>query len=67
MEYNILKSIQIVWKRHLTNQRYFYHYIGEKLILLRVNNFPDEPLYTLINNLEIIDMDDKPGKWELEL
>jgi hypothetical protein len=31
-----------------------------------MNNFPDEILYTVINGLEIIDIEDKPENWELE-
>jgi hypothetical protein len=67
MENKMLLTVKIIWKRHSSNERYFYHYEGEKLILLRVNNFPDEPLYTLINGLDILDMEDKPNDWILEL
>ncbi|WP_313531983.1 hypothetical protein [Sphingobacterium multivorum] len=38
----------------------------DKLILLRMNNFPEEPLYTLINGLDITDLEDKPTGWNLE-
>jgi hypothetical protein len=33
--------------------------------LLRLNNFPEEPLLTLIFGLEIIDIEDVPEKWKV--
>lgn len=45
----------------------FYHEHDKKIFLLRINNFPDEILYTVINGLEINDLEDKPVNWELEM
>ncbi|MBS1537049.1 MAG: hypothetical protein JST20_04810 [Bacteroidetes bacterium] len=32
---------------------------------LRMNNFPDEPLWTLFYKEDNIDFDDKPPKWSI--
>jgi len=31
-----------------------------------MNNFPDEPLYTIIDGLDIFDREDKPDGWALQ-
>lgn len=33
---------------------------------LRMNNFPEEPLWTLFYKNESIDFDDTPNKWEIK-
>jgi hypothetical protein len=62
-----LKTENVVWKRHSDNERYFYVEKDDKIILLRMNNFPDEPLYTLINGLDILDIEDKPNNWVISI
>jgi hypothetical protein len=62
---NLLKT-KVKWKKHETSSRFFYHKNNDQIFLLRINDFPDEPLYTVISDLEIEDMDDKPTEWELE-
>lgn len=56
----------IFWKKHPEIGYYYYNEEYDKLILLRMNNFPEEPLYTLINGLDITDLEDKPTGWNLE-
>ena len=34
-------------------------------IALRMNNFPEEPLYTLTTNAQSLDIDDAPPDWEI--
>jgi len=63
MRHNNLQEQSIFWRSHPENERYFYHHENGELILLRINNFPEEPLYTLINGLKITDMDEKPENW----
>lgn len=53
----------IYWQNHEMNHRYFFAYADGVLLLLRMNDFPDEPLLTLINGLEIMDIDDVPPDW----
>jgi len=62
----ILWKEKIFWKKHPLNSRYFYFEDDKKIILLRINDFPDEPLYTLIDGLDISDIEDKPDGWVLE-
>lgn len=66
MENKNLMLLDIFWKKHPHNERYYYLKENNKIILLRINNFPDEPLYTLINELDIMDIEDKPVGWSLE-
>ncbi|MGJ1226294.1 hypothetical protein [Sphingobacterium siyangense] len=61
-----LISSTIFWKKHLEIGYYYYNKEYDKLILLRMNNFPEEPLFTLINGLDITDLEDKPIGWNLE-
>ncbi|OJZ06257.1 hypothetical protein [Sphingobacterium sp. 40-24] len=61
-----LISSTIFWKKHPDIDYYYYNEEYDKLILLRMNNFPEEPLYTLINGLDITDLEDKPTGWNLE-
>ncbi|MGE8429447.1 MAG: hypothetical protein ACN6O7_16315 [Sphingobacterium sp.] len=60
-----LISSTIFWKKHPEIGYYYYNEEYDKLILLRMNNFPEEPLYTLINGLDITDLEDKPTGWNL--
>jgi len=62
---NLLKT-KVKWKKHKVSSRFFYHQSNDQISLLRINDFPDEPLFTVISGLEIKDMDDKPLEWKLE-
>ncbi|MBL0200726.1 MAG: hypothetical protein IPP81_11455 [Chitinophagaceae bacterium] len=53
----------IIWQRHQSNNKYFYAYYNNELLLLRLNNFPDEPLLTFIRELNITDLDEPPLNW----
>jgi hypothetical protein len=61
----LMKS-KIVWKIHPNNIKYFYVEFEKRIILLRLNNFPDEPLLTIIDGFEVIDIEERPSVWELE-
>ena len=67
MKNNKLFQQKILWQKHLSNKKFFFYYEDENLILLRINNFPEESLYTLIDSLEIIDFDDPPQQWIIPL
>jgi hypothetical protein len=67
MKIKDLLKINVKWKCHPNVRGFFYYKYDEKIFLLRMNNFPDEVLYTVINGLEIIDIEDKPKNWELEV
>lgn len=61
-----LISSTVFLKKHPDIGYYYYNEEYDKLILLRMNNFPEEPLFTLINGLDITDLEDKPIGWNLE-
>lgn len=65
MENEILLTSDISWVQHPVNQRYYFVEFKNRVVLLRINNFPDEPLYTLINGLDIMDIEDRPNGWSL--
>ena len=56
----------IIWKKHLQSVRYWFAEIEGHNAFLRMNNFPEEPLYTLISNNMIKDYDDLPVNWVIE-
>lgn len=60
---NELIEKSIYWQKHPKNARYFYAYNDTELLLLRLNDFPDEPLLTLIKGLEILDIEEVPEHW----
>ena len=50
-------------QNHEHQKRYFFANIDGELLLLRLNDFPDEPLFTLIRGLEIVDIEEAPKDW----
>ncbi|WP_430527592.1 hypothetical protein [Myroides sp. C6-3] len=66
MNKNALLETNLIWKIHSTDNRYFYVVIDEKIIILRINNFPEEPMFTIIDGLNIFDIEDKPIGWTFE-
>lgn len=53
----------ISWIKHPNSLRYYYIILDRGIVLLRLNDFPDEPLLTLIHGLEILDIEEVPQKW----
>ena len=55
---------KVIWKQGVdSNYPYEVEFNGEKLVI-RLNDFPDENLYTLIvNNVEVASFDDWPEQW----
>jgi len=56
---------KVIWHKGTDPQ---YPYVGkydQEECLIRLNDFPDEPLYTLIvNGAEVASFDDWPNQWE---
>ncbi len=40
--------------------------VGDQDCLLRMNDFPEEPLYTVIAGPSSLDIDDVPRNWTIE-
>lgn len=58
-----LLTKSIYWQKHSSEVKYFYAYSDNQPLLLRLNNFPDEPLLTVIAGLEIMNLEDTPEFW----
>jgi len=63
---NNLENKKLFWRKHPTNVKFFFIKEQDKTILLRLNNFPEEPLLTIINGMDIYDIEERPITWELE-
>lgn len=57
----------IYFKSVPKSERYFYTEINHVIILLRINNFPEEPLYTIIQGINILDIEEKPKNWFIDI
>jgi hypothetical protein len=61
-EFSWLRDEDIVWKKGLLSGWSSSHK-GHRL-KLRLNNFPDEPMWTFfVNGRQIVHFDDCPGSW----
>lgn len=52
----------IKWLKHPAREGYWISNYKTKTVYLRLNNFPDESLYTLISENQIEDLDNLPEK-----
>jgi hypothetical protein len=55
---------EIQWSEETSGGTQFYAYIDGDLCQLKMNDYPDEPLYTLRWHDFSVDLDDRPTKWE---
>jgi len=54
----------LVWQRTGDGEIPYYTLVGERRLTLRVNDFPAEPLYTLlVDGQEVEDLEDWPPAW----
>lgn len=60
-----LLDLAIEWEVVEEDSTFYQTYLGEKKYLLRLNDFPEEPLYTLLSNCQSLDIEDKPVSWIL--
>ena len=59
-----LCSIAIDWERTLDGEYPYRTTISGKRCTIRVNNFPAEPIYTLlIDGQDALDLEDWPAVW----
>lgn len=54
-----------VWKQNNDCRVLFETIINNKLYLLKMNDFPEEPMYTVSDSFESIDFDDLPKNWKI--
>ncbi|KIA95232.1 hypothetical protein OC25_07935 [Pedobacter kyungheensis] len=66
MNIDKLLTSNVVWKKHPLNAKFFFLKQKDQIVLLRINNFPDEPLFSIIDGLDILDIEDKPAGWKIE-
>ncbi len=67
MEIEDILQREVKWKEEVPGGVEFFAYIDGELCQLRMNDFPDEPLYTLTWKNSQIDLDDRPIKWDVPL
>lgn len=60
----ILES-KIDWEKSKTEEYFFQTIFDGRKILLRLNDFPDEPICTIIINSQETDIEEFPEKWTL--
>jgi hypothetical protein len=59
-----LFDLPIAWEVKDANAYLLFARVGDKEYLLRINDFPDEPAYTLIvDGEELQSFDDRPANW----
>lgn len=57
---------KIEWEESGDSEYPFCAIINNKRLVLRLNDFPEEPMYTLlVNNQEVIDLDGVPSTWQI--
>lgn len=64
MNTNEILKAKIEWQP-IENSSFFYCLIDNRIVYLRINNWPDEILFTLINELEILDLEESPKNWKI--
>lgn len=60
------KDKMIIWRSHSSSPRFWIAESEGDTFYLRMNNFPEEPLYTFISKSVLEDIDDLPERWILE-
>lgn len=57
---------KIKWNESNNSEYPFFIVIDRKTLVLRLNDFPEEPLYTLIvDGKEVIDLEGLPSTWQI--
>ena len=60
-----LLNKKIIWIQNFDEPSIFESNYNGRCCILRMNNFPEEPMYTLFWKEESLDMDDAPKCWTL--
>jgi hypothetical protein len=59
-----LLTLPVVWEK--VNDGFWRARINDHECLLRMNNFPEEPLYTITAGGSSVDVDDAPAGWKIK-
>lgn len=60
-----LFDLSLVWKKSESNSLLYICFIEDQKYLLRLNDFPSEPMFTLLFEDLSVDFDDLPDNWEI--
>jgi len=66
---NVLRDIQqtkITWVATKDDPTIFEAFFNGEHVRLRLNDFPDEPLYTLFLRDKAVDIEEGPTAWHLQ-
>ncbi len=61
-----LTVTELEWLVHPDRKGYYYAKVENQTLSLRLNDFPEEPLYTLIWKDQSIDLEEKPSLWRFK-
>lgn len=56
----------VIWREEVPAGVEFFSYVDDDLCQLTMNDYPDEPLYTLRWKESSLDIDDRPSLWTFE-
>lgn len=56
----------VTWREEVPSGVEFFSYVDGDLCQLTMNDYPDEPLYTLRWKESSLDIDDRPSSWSFE-
>ena len=57
-------NAQISWIKDIGRPRWWANYLGKRCELT-MNNFPEEPMYTVRYGGESVNIDDAPSSWSI--
>lgn len=61
-----LQNTELKWIATLSDPTFFDTVFEGEHVQIRMNDFPDEPIYTVFFRGEEIDMEESPRKWRLQ-
>ena len=62
----VLQNTEITWIATNSDSTFFEAVFEGEHVQIRMNDFPDEPIYTAFFRDEEIDIEESPRKWHLQ-
>jgi len=56
---------EILWKECSHEDGHYEAVLDGQRVFLRLNDFPDEPLYSVVRGDRKVDMEERPPNWRL--